>query len=284
MKKCKLISSILILFLANISPTWADEPAYQNAPLIIFDSSGESTNDPDNVPLDPKNYYPLGMGIRKDSNTSLVPFCIALHRVEKNCTYAQYFEVESGEFRDSDRAMNTTYGAPRDRVAGQEFAFHGKAIGVPFTGYVFGSGAFDEELQKYLAGFKLPESFTFFEAENDLALSDPGTFGLSLFTGIVGGLIGGLFKMPAYGEFNTRNMGRGAAIGAVAPHVVILGMSIHSQLHLKKVKRQIARRGARILDAFSESKKISENWTLIKGVRVPERTYDTFVEFLQSRK
>ncbi len=250
---------------------------------IVFSSQADLA---DSVPLEPKDYFPLGMGIRKNSRVSLVPFCVAKNRAENTCTLAQYFEVVVGEFIDSDRVMDTRYGAPGDRVSGQTSAFHGKAIGSPFTGYIFSGGGFGEARERYIQSFAIPKKVGYGEvASSSLLMDINGAGGVAVVGAIPGFLVGLLLDRETSGPGGLEQWDgawKGAAIGAVFPFAVYGVQTLAKNRQHRRTIRELAKKEVRIENAFNLSRQIRENWTLSKGAQVSNRTYDDFVEFLNS--
>ncbi len=247
--------------------------------VLVLDFSLNAQDASESEPLSPQDYYPLGMGVRKNGDISLIPFCVAKNPRENSCTYAQYFEVKSGHYSDSDRAMDITHGAPEGRITGQKTPFHGRAIGKPFSGYVFSGGGYEEFVQKYVQSFDEPEEHTY-EEVLDCDSCQPAFQVFAFAT--IGALVGGAIWSGKLDDLGGPGMGMGAAAGAAIPFAVALVRYGSERHQLRKFKRNQVRTESRILDAFSKSKRLRENWTLINGLKVSSKTYDAFVEFLNA--
>jgi len=246
---------------------------------LIFEDS--ASPDGESEPLSPRDYFPLGIGIRKDRNTSLVPFCIAIHRTEKNCVLAQYFELEFGTVMEADRVMNVDYGAPSTEAPRSGGNFHGRSVGKPFTGYVFSGGGFKSFVQDQIGSTKIPKAKSFRDVER-MDFFAGSAAAMTLFTAFGTGFIASMFNKPEPGSPNMTNFGWGAVAGAAAPHLVAMGISLHSKAQVARIKKMLRRKEARLFDAFTASKRTSENWTFVSGKKVSSKTYDAFVEFLDS--
>lgn len=284
--KTQFISAwICLCSLMGSASVSADDTNPSESALVVLNFSDDSSRDTDSEPLSPRDYFPLGMGIQKNSRVSLVPFCVAKNRTENMCTLAQYFEVEVGEYIDSDRVMDTRYGAPGDRVTGQTSAFHGKAIGSPFTGYIFSGGGFKESLERYLQTFKVPEKVSYGAVAGSSLLIEYNGVGGAALAGAVPGLLAGLFlnrESFRTGEGQWKSGWKGAVIGAVFPFAVYGVQTLVMNGQHRRTIRVLAKKSVRIENAFNLSRQIRENWTLSKGARVSERTYEAFVDFLNS--
>ncbi len=275
-----MLPLIVFLSFGSSLPGFAGElDPPENLMTLIFEDSVSSEGDSE--PLSPRDYFPLGMGIRKDRKTSLVPFCIAIHRTEKNCVLAQYFELEFGTVMEADRVMNVDYGAPSTDVARSGGNFFGRSIGLAFTGYVFSGGGFKSLVQNQIKSTKIPHAKSFRDIERTDFFAGSGAT-MTFFTAFGTGFIASMFNKPEPGSPNMKNFGWGAVAGAAAPHIVAMGISLHSKAQVARMKKMLRRREARLLDAFTTSKRTSENWTLVSGYKVSSQSYDEFVEFLNS--
>jgi len=240
----------------------------------------------DSKPLTPREYFPLGMGIRKDDDHLLVPFCIAKNPELNSCTWIQYFEIVVGQYRDSDRVIDTQYGVPTDRVTGKEESYHGTPVGYPFTGYVFSGLGIKEAYQEFLSAKSRPDVPGYW----DVFDSDEGTITNIDFMGEIGvgmlglGAVGGLIgHLQPGGTYNDGLYGFviGASVGVATPFV--RAAIVHSKYGRKsrRFKRDQKFRAKSIPNSFEQSKRIQENWTILGGVPVSDRAYDAFVDFLK---